>query len=247
MPIPFWKRPGFWEWVEIVAAIAALLSAILAVVDKLSGAIWGSFFGALILTAKFIQKRLEKKERTEREQLARRLMKAVLDAMRREYFARVEDENLHQHRVTLLIFKDADASLRLEKRLEIYARSGVFESSTCVLRVSENELGQCEGVAGRVWFRGAPQTVELPEWASDDASQHAYADDGYLGIDRAAGLNVKSRALSGVPVRAFGRKWGVLILDSLVPGYVSGQPHKVGIVNWYAALITCMIETGAEL
>ena len=55
MPTPFWHRIGVWQWIEFVAAIAVLFSAILAVADKLAGAIWGSSWGAILLAAKYVQ------------------------------------------------------------------------------------------------------------------------------------------------------------------------------------------------
>lgn len=248
VPIPFWKRPGFWEWVEIVAAIAALLSAILAVVDKLSGAIWGSFFGALILACKFIQKRLEKKERMEREQLFQRLLQTVLRAMHLEYFTRVEDAELHQHRVTLLVCRESGQGKGQKKFLEIFARAGRYADSTTILRLDDNEPARCEGLAGQVWFCNASQFKELPPWPADDgvAARLEYANSGFLGIEVAMALNVKSRVLSGVPVRVFGRRWGVLILDSQTPGFITNQPQKVEVVEWYAELLARMIEGGTE-
>ena len=248
MPTPFWHRIGVWQWIEFVAAIAVLFSAILAVADKPAGAIWGSSWGAILLAAKYVQTRFEKKERIDKEQLTRRLILAVLEAMRLEYFARVEDENLHQHRVSLLAFKDVDARRGLGKRLELYARAGRFPESQILLRLDENELSLCEGVAGQVWFRNAPQFAMLPTWPVDDdaAAKIAYANTGFLGIARASSLNVKSSVLSGVPIRAFGRRWGVLILDSQVAGFITNQPQKVEVAVWYADLIGRLIEEGVH-
>ncbi|MCI0704733.1 MAG: hypothetical protein L0241_27060 [Planctomycetia bacterium] len=244
MSVPWHKRPKFWEWVELAAAGGALASAIIAVWDKLAGAVWGSACGAVLLIAKFTQKRLEKQERIDRERMARQMIKTLLRGMIDDYFAQVPDENRYQHRATLFICQDADPARGLPKRLEIHVRVGVFEDSPCVLRVDENERSKCEGVAGQIWFLDAPHTEELPEWPANDdmTAKAAYAGKGFLSIERAAALHVKSRVLSGVMVRVFGRKWGVLIVDSQTLGFITKHPQKVKLIRWYADLIGQMLE-----
>jgi hypothetical protein len=113
-----------------------------------------------------------------------------------------------------------------------------------VLRVDENEQSRCEGIAGQIWFLDTPQTEDLPEWPANDdmTARTAYAGKGCLSIERAATLNVKSRVLSGAVVRVFGRKWGVLILDSQIPGFITNQPQKVNLIIWYAAVLGQMLE-----
>ncbi|MBA4063095.1 MAG: hypothetical protein C0501_05175 [Isosphaera sp.] len=240
MPAPFWKRPGFWGRVEFAAAVAALASGVIAVWDQLTGAIWGSAFAAAVLLANVRQRRLEKKEREEREEFVKRVVGAVLEGLRSEYFTKVDEEDRHNHRVTLFVCQTRAGGDG--KELRIYRRAGSFPSSPTAWRVDDDEPGRCEGVAGRVWFHGTKRTVELPEWSEDTAGKEAYAAKGFVGPIQAENLKVKSKVLSGTVVRVFGRKWGVLMLDSRTAGFI--LPAEEHVVERYAALIGRMLEEG---
>jgi hypothetical protein len=236
VPTPFWKRPNVWESLELIAAIAALASGIIAVWYKLAGAIWGSGCGVVVLVAKMVQKRLDRKEREEREAYLRRVVGAVLEGLRQEYFSKVEDDDRHNHRVTLFVCDDAPTG----KQLTIFQRAGVHKSSPTVWRVNEDEEGQCEGVAGRIWFLGTERTVELPDWADDVGRKAEYAAKGFIGPAQAETLRVKSKVLSGTVVRVFGQRWGVLILDSKGLGVITSA--KEHVIKRYAALLGRLLE-----
>ena len=236
----FWKRPGFWGRVELAAAVAALASGIIAVWDKLTGAIWGSTFAAVVLVAKYVQKRLETKEREEREAFLRRAIGAVLEGLHQEYFSKVADDDRHNHRVTLFICQPRPAGEG--KQLVIFRRAGIHSSSPTSWNVDDDEQGRCEGVAGQIWFLGTERTVELPDWSEDVTRKAEYAVKGFIGPAQAENLRVKSKVLSGTVVRVFGQKWGVLILDSKTSGFMSNA--KEHIVRRYAALIGRLLEEG---
>lgn len=238
MPTPFWKRPVFWEGVEVVAAVAALLSGIIAVWDKLTGAVWGSVCGGLLVVAKGVVKRLDKTEREEREAFVKRAVGAVLEGLYGEYFSKVADDDRHNHRVTL--FVSTPRPVGAGRELTIYRRAGVYKTSATVWQIDEDEQGRCEGVAGRIWFFGTERTVELPEWLDDPVRKGEYAAKGFVGPAKAEELKVKSRVLSGTVVRVFGDKWGVLILDSKTIGFIT--PNKEHIIKRYAVLIGRVLE-----
>ena len=99
-------------------------------------------------------------------------------------------------------------------------------------------------MAGRIWFLGTERTVELPEWSDDPVRKAEYAVKGFIGPAQAESLRVKSKVLSGTVVRLFGRKWGVLILDSKTPGFIANT--KEYVVRRYAALIGRLLEEGTR-
>lgn len=228
----FWKRPRFWEWFELVVAVAALASGVVAVWDRLAGAVWGSECGLLVLVAKFAQKKAGAVEQDGREAFTKRVVGAVLDGLYREYFSQVAADDRHNHRVTLFrCQRAADGG----QELVIYRRHGKYQSSATVWKVDDDDLARCEGVAGRIWFLDTKQTVELPDWSDDPAGAAAYAGEGFIRASQAMELRVKSKVLSGTAVRVGGEKWGVLILDSKTPGYITKT--KEHMVEWYAELI----------
>jgi len=242
VPTPFWKRPVLWEWLEYVFAVITGVSAIVAIWYKPEGGFVAGAGGLAVVTARFIQKRLEKKEREERDAFVRRVIGAVLEGLHQEYFSRVEEDDRHNHRVTLFVCQSNPVGGG--RQLVIFCRAGIHSSSPTTWMVDDDVEGRCEGVAGRIWFLGTERTVELPEWSDDPGRKAGYAAKGFIGPAQAENLKVKSKALSGTVVRLFGKKWGVLILDSKTPGFIANT--KEHIVRRYAALIGRLLEEGTR-
>jgi hypothetical protein len=229
---PFWRRPKFWEWVELAGAVAALASGIIAVWSKLGGAVWGSACGAAVLVAKFITRRLATKVEDDRTATVSRVIGAILESLYAEYFTRVEDDDRHNHRVTVFVCRPhSDGG----KQLVIYRRAGIYAASPTVWRVDDDDESRCEGVVGRIWFLRTKRTVELPEWADDYERKREYAAKGNVSLAQAEQLKIKSRVLSGTVIVVNGQRWGVLILDSKTPGLIA--KNKEHVVERYAAML----------
>lgn len=205
MTVRWWKSPKFWDRIELLGGIGALAAGIIAVWDKLFGAIWGSGCGLVLLTAKYMRGRAEGSERADRADYFKRAIAAVLEALSEEYFSKVEPGERHNHRVTLFFVTDGPDGTT--KQLQIYLRAGVFKASTTAFAVNEDEEHQCEGVAGRIWFCSAERTIELPDWGEGEAQRTDYAAKGFIAPARASELKVKSKVLSGTVAR-FGRALG---------------------------------------
>jgi hypothetical protein len=235
------KRPSVWEWLEFIFAIVGGVSAIVAIWYRPEGGFAAGVAGLGVVAARFIQKRLEKKEREDREAFTKRVIGAVLEGLQQEYFSKVEPDDRHNHRVTLFVCQPVPAG---GKQLVIFRRAGIHSSSPTTWNVDDDVQGRCEGVAGRIWFLETERTVELPDWSEDPDRKAEYAAKGFVGPAQAESLKVKSKALSGTVVRVFGRKWGVLILDSKTPGFISEA--KEHVVKRYAALISRTLEEGAR-
>jgi hypothetical protein len=236
--VPWYKRPKFWEWLERFGALGALASGVLAVWDKLFGAVWGSACGAVLLVAKYAKDRLDKAARADRDAYVKRAIGAVLNALSEEYFSKVDAGERHNHRATLFFVTTGNHGTT--KQLHIYQRAGVFKASTTAFAVNEDEEQLCEGVAGRSWFCSAARTVELPDWTDAEADQQEYAAKGFLTLPQAAVLNVKSKVVSGIVVRVGGNRWGVLVVDSKTRGVVTKR--KEVLLARYAKLVGNLLE-----
>lgn len=238
----FWDSRSVWEQIEWFAKLGAVFTAVVVAIDKLAGAGWGTVAGLILFVAGGQLKRIDAKTATDKAALLRRVAGVVLAEMRKEYFTKVEDHEMHLHRITL--FRCADPTPKTPRRLEIFARSGRFGGSTRTWVVDDDDEGKCEGIAGLIWFRDAALTTELPACPdpSDAAAVAAYAAAGRVTAAQVPGLNVRSRAFSGAVVRRHGQKWGILIVDSVNPGIVTKtREHRI---KWYAELIGAMIAEG---
>jgi hypothetical protein len=180
----------------------------------------------------------------------RQEIKKILDSLHEIYFQSVPKEELFKHRTTL--FKAYRSLLtRRRNHLKIFERSGTayLGSKTC-FRIDDNREDINEGIAGRAWFINAKCTVnDLPEWpemGSTGPQQNPtcfeYAKRGFVSIERAGQLTVKSRSFIATVVRnREGDRWGVLILDSRDPDGITDAPDRTALVTLGAALLTRML------
>src|SRR5438270_609271 len=76
----------------------------------------------------------------------------------------------------------------------------------------------------------------VSKWVEKRAKER-YAGSLDISVTEAEALNVKSRVFAGAPVLVGGRKWGVLLLDSLKDGFIADTAHKKGLLNRYTELI----------
>ncbi len=209
--------------------------------------------GAFTLTAKAVSKHLEKKLKEEKEKQARDVsrvaVKVILDQMREEYFSTEAGDEKYKHRATLFACEGPDSRSGVGKHLAIFARSGVHLDSPRTWPLDDNHPEGCRGVAGKIWYHNITdiKTAECA-WPSDDnlLEKARYAESLEITVAEAEKLNVKSRAFAGAPIVVGGRKWGVLLLDSLKDGLIADTPHKKGLLNRYTQLLgRILTETGA--
>lgn len=173
----------------------------------------------------------------------RRRLKQIVDAIHAAYFKDVPQESLYLHRVTL--FKAGPWWKTRKTRLEIYERSGTaFAHSRTWFSVSDEDEPANQGAAGRAWFVNAQVTItDLPEWPQDPADsalgvKKVYADRGWLPVQKAEQLTVKSRSVDATVLReSSGRRWGVLVVDSREPQGVSDSEEKRALVALAADLL----------
>ena len=186
-------------------------------------------------------------------------VKAVLDSAHKVYFvdvAKVDQEQLYQHRVTLFKARRHLRDLGLnplnwknwKRALSVQCRSGTtYQHSSMRLRIDDDNEAANEGVAGRAWFTNAAVTVSLPEWpedatGSDDPRCVEYARLGFMSVKTASSVTVKSRSLSAHVVRTkTGVRWGVLVFDSRDPNGVSNQPERRHIMELSAHLLSQLL------
>ncbi len=149
----------------------------------------------------------------------RHVMIAVLDDFHSKYFRRdARTEDRYKHRATLFVCADFERNSVPERRLAIFARSGIHKESTCSWPIDDNDPEKCRGVAGQIWFHGVGRVrTAACDWPRDGntAQKIAYAESLGMTVDEAEALNVKSRVFTGAQIMVRGQKWGVLLLDSL--------------------------------
>ena len=215
----------------------------------------------LALVSKLLQSFLE------RWTTRSRAIKAVLDSAHRVYFksaAQVTPEDLYQHRVTLFRagkhWRDFPAnpftwrgwpSRQWRRSLQLFSRSGTaYQRSTIRLCIDDEHEEANQGVAGRAWFTDAQRTVsDLPEWPvptppnpANDPVCVEYASKGFMSVENAAKVRVKSRSICAHVVRTkSGERWGVLVLDSRDPKGVAATAERAAIVELSALLLTQLV------
>ena len=186
----------------------------------------------LVFVAKLTQERLNPESKIR--------LKGVLDAVLEAYFPEVPEGERYFNRVTLFR-ANPDRTL-----LKPYARSGTqYQRGTQSLPINDDDEARNEGVAGQAWFRNATVSVNnLPAcpnpWSNDDETCRRYAQEGFLPIEKAARLHVRSRSALATPVRGFkGNRWGVLVIDSRRPDAI--DPTKQGVVTFIGAALGKML------
>lgn len=172
-------------------------------------------------------------------------IKRVLDSFQESFFRSVPSQDQFKHRATL--FKARKNLAGQAQYLKVFARSGTaYQKSRTWFRINDesSDPSANEGVAGRAWFTNSQITVtDLPLWPnagnpSKDAECQRYARDGFLSLETAARLEIKSRSISATVVRnRAGQRWGVLVLDSQEPDGISMTSEKDAMFSLVADLV----------
>ncbi len=240
-----WTKKGVADGVEFFfAATSAALAPWVTLAkqaDKTTPAVLLGVSAFLTLVAKYASRTLEQREKASGEahvrSLAARAVQAILAKMQEYYFADEAGDERYKHRVTL--FKCVEDAAR-GKHLAIFSRVGVRLDSQCFWRLDDNHPDGCRGVAGKIWYHNITDIkIAACDWPKDGepALKARYAQSLDITVAEAEALNVKSRAFAGAPVMVSGRKWGVLLLDSLKDGFITDSPHKKGLLNRYTELV----------
>jgi hypothetical protein len=256
-PPSLWTRKDVADIVEFVSGAAALgcsaWAACAPLGEKRNPAIWAAIAGGVTLAAKFYSKRREAVEKQEREASAKALAKrtacAILTDMHEIYFSQEAGHEKYKHRATLFVCTERDGGAGKGKHLAIFARAGVYPASNRTWPLDDSHPDGCRGVAGKIWYHGITDIkVAVCDWPQDGnrVDKERYAASLDITVEEAEALNVKSRAFAGAPVIVGGRKWGVLLLDSLKDGFITDTPRKKGLLNRYTDLTgRVLTEAGA--
>ncbi len=173
-------------------------------------------------------------------------LKIVLQDFHNRYFRREADEEKHKHRTTLFTCVESGGNPAREKHLAIYARIGIHQNSNCTWPVDDDDLERCRGVAGKIWFHGSVNVTSANcEWPSDESDgvgQSAYAKSLGMTVDEAKALNVKSIDFTGARIMARGRRWGVILLDSLKEGHIEDKRAKKQMLDQCVRLISSIVD-----
>jgi hypothetical protein len=99
-------------------------------------------------------------------------------------------------------------------------RSGISSRKTRALFRVDDDGEQCNGIAGRTWAkRNEIYVEELPDLALDNSELKVseYASKTFMNAVQVRDRMPKARSLLGIPVEIDGKKWGVIVIDSVHP------------------------------
>ncbi len=169
----------------------------------------------------------------------------ILEDFHEKYFRGEHEEERHKHRTILFTCVESGSDDTRQKRLVVYARVGVHKESRSTWLVDDNDLEKCRGVAGKIWFHGAAIVTSTDlDWPPDESSslqRAAYATSLGITMAEAEALNVKSTVFTGARIMAGGKKWGVLLLDSMKDGYITDKSGKKLLLGQCASLISAIV------
>lgn len=149
-----------------------------------------------------------------------KIVHGVLDRFQ-EYVFGDENNDLHEHRVTLFRRRQFCFVLRQWPwsgwlvPVERSAHTTQW-SSACFLAPDDASL--VEGIAGMTWNRRKALTVDsLPDLKAKECSEAdfvAYAERTHTRIDQVREKRFGARSYYGIPVEVKGERWGVIVVDS---------------------------------
>ena len=156
--------------------------------------------------------------KAEYDSQVRRMVQSVLAYMHEHFFEGRDKDDKHKHRVTLFVCAAETGPDGCSKSLAIFARKGAHGDSQTRWLVADDDLDRCRGMAGRIWCLGSTDEHAVGDaWDDNDpVKQAAYAKATDLTVAEAMGLRVKSQYFFGTVVMVRGKKWGVLLIDSLI-------------------------------
>lgn len=179
------------------------------------------------------------------ESTVQNVMGAIWDDFHAKYFRNESQEEKHKHRVTLFTCVESEEGSAKDKRLVIFARSGPHKSSTRSWPIDDDYLEKCRGVAGQIWFHGVGKVITAAcDWPTDGntVEKSRYARSMGLTMDEAEALNVKSRVVTGAEIIVRGRKWGVIVLDSLKEGHIIDGSYEKKLLGQCSDLIVSVLS-----
>lgn len=183
-------------------------------------------------------------------QQAKRIVQAILLHMHEHFFEQSANADKLVHRITLFQqVSGASEGGPCKRWLQVYARHGWHQNSATVWPLDEDVPGGCRGVAGRIWLESATlfESAACPWPLDGNPKQKAeYASSHEITVDEAERLNVKSQFFAGTVVLVNGKKWGVLLVDSLKTFEKAKEGGQRGLqrkrIERYATLIGRAIE-----
>lgn len=180
--------------------------------------------------------------RAERKALKNSL-KNICDALHAQFFADKTDEDRTNFRVTLFrVSRHWMSCWRRPCRLTIHARSGHLNlNSRSYFQIDDDHPDKNEGFAGKVFAKDCSLSEELPpcDIANPESDEtKKYLKMSNMSTKRVRTLNRKSCSFYGTVIRKGGRKWGVLVLDGLVPQSVNADPQKRDLVDMFALVFS---------
>lgn len=149
-----------------------------------------------------------------------KVVHSVLDRFQ-EYVFGAENNDLHEHRVTLFRRRQFCWTLRrwpwsgwlvpVERSAHTTQRS-----SSCFM--APDDASRVEGIAGMTWNRRKSLKVEgLPDLQAADCSEAdvvLYAEKTRSRIELVREKRFGARSYYGIPVEVKGERWGVIVVDS---------------------------------
>lgn len=249
-PSPKWK--SFWRWVGWVAGGVVILASVGVASMGQPNKIWFAALvgvaGLLSLISKIKLEWIDEREKASKSRqeeadkeehrkaveearagtttIVRRVVGRILESLKSELYELFDGAAIgrkYNVRVTLFECVDHNPS---EKKLGVFARAGANEKSGRFWMVVRDVPDKCRGVAGLIWCSESLQVLESTvEW--DDVNHQRklqYATDLGMTLEEAESLTTKSVGFIGTIVVVGGVQWGVLLIDTLVRGYLIPTP-----------------------
>ncbi len=189
--------------------------------------------------------------------LIRRRRSARLKALLAELLERIRPEFLVQdlreapaphHRLTLY------KANKRQTKLTIVARSGEATSGSATWwAIHRDEQNRCQGVAGMGWYLSALLVVPdrraaaLPDVAGTPSERELadYAKRTYVTEQDVSKHRWRARSFAAMTIRDGGRRWGVLVFDSVDPDAGRGDfPKKM--LSFTPQILTAIIKAWNE-
>jgi len=171
---------------------------------------------------------------------ARRRLRVLLESVLERFRDRLLPTTLRadpppHHRLT--VFK----ANRRQSKLRIVARSAEpTRGSKTYWRIDPDDQSKCEGVAGAGWYldsvitRPGSNESELPDVSGHCTAEEVldYAKRTWCTPEQVRKHRWGARSFAALTIRVKGRRWGVLVLDSVSP---QGASTRIRTMYQFAA------------
>ena len=174
----------------------------------------------VVVILKYVEHLVGKRQaKKSREYQLQRLLEELLERLRERFIpTRLRREPPPHHRLTLF------RANRKQMQLEMVARSAeATRGSTTCWRIHPDEQSQCEGVAGVAWYLDTMLVLpgagepDLPDVTGncDETTIENYARRTFVSAELIREHRWTARSFAAMTIRVDGKKWGVLVLDSV--------------------------------